>query len=361
MKVGVLGAGGMGGTVVEHLGKCPQVDEIIAQDIRQERVKELKENYSVKAYTELDSILSDSEVRLVFITSSNDAHKELTIKAIEAGKAVMCEKPMAVTLEDACLMVETAEKHKAFLQIGFELRYSKLYTKVKEWIDAGLLGEVVNTHCYYICSEFHGKDSWRNKKATGGSMFGEKLSHYVDLPRWWIGSDVKDVISICSPNVIPYYEVRDNYHTTYRFKNGAVGHLTFMMAPGAMFQGDPLQNTVDQQKGDGHYLRFLIEGTKGAAETDVFNRAIKRWEFRDGPACLESHWVEDLTWGGEDDHIYFHNTLDQTMDIVRRVKEGLPPKTTARDAYETMKLCFAAEQSADSGLVVKLEELNDCE
>jgi len=71
MKVGVLGAGSMGGTVIEHLGKCPQVKEIVAQDIRLERVQKLKEQYGIKAYTDLERILSDSEVKLVFITASN--------------------------------------------------------------------------------------------------------------------------------------------------------------------------------------------------------------------------------------------------------------------------------------------------
>jgi len=61
----------------------------------------------------------------------------------------------------------------------------------------------VNTQFTYICSEFHRKGSWRNHKATGGSMFGEKLSHYVDLPRWWIGADIDTVFSVCAPNIIP--------------------------------------------------------------------------------------------------------------------------------------------------------------
>lgn len=359
IKVGVLGAGGMGGNVIEHLQQCPLVGAIIAQDIRPERVKELIAKYGINATTEVRCILDDPDVKLVFVTSSNDAHKELTLQALDAGKAVMCEKPMANTLSDAREMVEAAERIGGFLQIGFELRYSKLYTKVKEWIDAGLLGKVVNTHCYYVCSEFHHKGSWRNKKATGGSMFGEKLSHYVDLPRWWVGVDVpvKDVYTACSPNVIPYYEVHDNYHTTYRFANGAVGHLTFMMAVGATFRGDPLQDVVALQHGDGHALQFMIEGTKGAASTDVFGRKLKRWEFGDSPECLTSTWVEDLSWPQADDHVYFHNTLDQTHDIVRRVVEGLPPTTSARDAYETMKLCFASELSAERGDLVRLAEI----
>ena len=269
----------------------------------------------------------------------------------------MSEKPMANTLAEAKAMVDEAERRKIFLQIGFELRYSKLYTKIKEWIDAGLLGQVVNTHCLYIASAWE-KASWRNKKARGGSMFGEKLSHYVDLPRWWVGSEVKDVFSISSPNIIPYYEVHDNYHTAYRFKNGAVSHLTFIMGYAATFRGDPLQpNITDLQLGDGHELRFLVVGTKGAAEADVFYRRIKRWQYGDAPDTMTSDLVENLTWEPKEDHFYYHNTNDQTQDIVKRVLTGKPPKTSARDAYETMRLCFAAEESADTGSMVSMDKM----
>ena len=185
-------------------------------------------------------------------------------------------------------------------------------------------------------------------------MFGEKLSHYVDLPRWWVGSPVTEVHSVCAPNLVPYYEVHDNYYTTYRFENGAVSHMTFMMAVGAKFDGDPLLNVINQQIGDGHCLRFMVVGTKGAADTDVFGRHIKRWEFTNPPEGFTSKWVENLTWSVDEDDRYFHSTFDQTKDIIRRIAEGLEPMTPASDALETMKLVFAAEESADSGKIVRL-------
>ena len=303
----------------------------------------------------LDSILDDPEVGLCFVTASNDAHKPLVMAALKAGKAVMCEKPIATTLADAREMVEEAEKRGLFFQIGFELRYSKLYTMVKDWADQGVLGDVMNTQCTYICSEFHHKGSWRNKLATGGGMFGEKLSHYVDLPRWWIGSRVTEVYSACAPNVIPYYEVRDNYHTSYKFENGAVSQLSFHMAVGETFDGDPLRDHIEQQKEDGHALRYLIVGTKGAASVDVFFRRIKRWEFGDSPECMTSKWVEDITWDPKEDQEYYHNTQGQNLDIIKRVLAGQPPMTPARDAYETMRLVEAAELSANQGIPIALD------
>lgn len=358
MKVAVLGAGRMGDTVIKHLKQCEPIGEILAQDIRPERVTELRRDFGLHATTDLKEILNDPSVRLVFITSDNCAHKELVMASFAAGKAVMCEKPIATTLKDSRLMVEESERRKLFFQIGFELRYSRLYTRIKDWIDAGLLGQVNNSQCFYVCNEFIGKDSWRIRKAACGGMFGEKLSHYVDLPRWWIGSRVTEVYSACSPNIVPYYEIRDNYHTTYRFENGAVSHLTFHMAVGATFEGDPLQDVLSQQKDDGHALQYLVVGAKGAASTDVFRRRLKRWVFGDSPRSMTSSLVEDATWDPSEDQEYFHNTYSQTADIVRRVAAGLPPATPARDAYETMKVVEAAERSADEARPIRLYEMD---
>ena len=110
-----------------------------------------------------------------------------------------------------------------------------------------------------------------------------------------------------------------------------------------------MQNVIDQQTGDGHTLRFLVQGTRGAAETDVFARTLKRWEFGDAP--------DTFAWDKSKDHLWFHNTYDQTHDVVRRVVQGLPPATPAWDAYETMRLCFAAEESVERGRVVSLANI----
>ncbi len=357
IEVAILGSGQMGEHVLEHLRDCSWVRSITIFDRNPERMETLKQSFDVKTAATLEDVLQSPAIKLVFITASNNVHKELAIAALEAGKAVMCEKPMATSLQDATAMVEAAERTNGFLQIGFELRYSQLYTTVKDWIHRGLLGRVLNTQCTYISSAWGQHASWRVASETSGGMFGEKLSHYVDLVRWWIGDSVEEVYATCAPNVISYYEVHDNYHCTYRFKNGAVSQLTFMMGPAATFKGDPLQNAVSQQAGDGHILRYMIYGEKGAAETDVFPRTIKRWEFGGDDYGQTSAWVQKETWEPQLDFAYFHNTHDQAHDIVRRVAEGEPPRIDPRDALETTRLCFAAELSATEKRPVRLDEL----
>ena len=131
-----------------------------------------------------------------------------------------------------------------------------------------------------------------------------------------------------------------------------------MMSPAQRFAGDPLQfqgkDVHPQYREDGHVLRYLVVGTKGAAESDLYHRSIKRWVFGDSPQFFTSTLTEKLSWTFEEDQIYGHNTLGQAHDIVHRVARGLPPMTSARDAYESMRICFAAEESADTGQTIQL-------
>jgi predicted dehydrogenase len=357
IEVAILGCGQMGKNVLQHIQESPFVRGITVFDLNPEPMEALRQEFNVKAAATLENVLQNPDIKLVFVTSANNAHKDLSIAALEAGKAVMCEKPMATTLADAQAMVKIAERTNGFLQIGFELRYSQLYVTVKDWIDRGLLGRVLNTQCTYCSSAWGRHDLWRVASETSGGMFGEKLSHYVDLVRWWVGDSVEEVYATCAPNIIPYYEVHDNYHCSYRFKNGAVSQLTFMMGPAATFQGDPVQNAVSQQAGDGHVLRYMIYGEKGAAETDVFLRSVKRWEFGEGDYGQTCTWVQTETWEPERDFAYFHNTHDQALDIVRRVAEGEPPSINPRDALDTTLLCLAAELSAAERRPIRLDEL----
>jgi len=360
MKVAVVGLGNNGGTKVDQLRDCELVDQIVLCDNDPERVAAtLAKGGSSPGMTAAASfadVLADADVRLVLISTPNGTHPELAIAALEAGKAVLCEKPMANSVAEARAMVDAAERTGGFLHIGFELRQSTLYTTVKEWIDAGLLGRVVNTQCTYVSSEYWGRGSWRVRPESGG-MFGEKLSHYVDLPRWWIGGEVVDVYSRSAPNIVPYFDVRDNYHTTYRFADGAVSELTFMMGPAAHTEVDPLQETKTQRWGDGHELRYIVTGAKGAVQTEIYSRTLKRWEFTEGERGMVARVAEQRTWTQAEDHQYFHNTRDETLDVVRRVADGRPPSIDPADAFATTVLCFAAERSTDTGAIVTLSDI----
>lgn len=351
----VLGLGNMGKTHVTAAKESPFIHRVVGYDPVAITVATRAEEWGIATTSNIDRVLDDKSIRLIYIASPNEAHCDLAIQALRAGKAVLCEKPMGTTLEEARRMRTAAAETNGFLQIGFELRYSKIYQKAKEWIDAGLIGRPLNSHCDYYCSEFHRRNSWRSKSPSG--LIPEKLCHYLDLPRWWFGDEVVEIHNVSAPNFVPYFNHADNHQMIYRFKGGAVSSLTFFMGTAETFDGDPLQDALEKQADDGHRLTFLIYGTKGAIETDVFRRRIRRWEFSDAPDKLHSRLVETLSWKPEEDSFWIHNVYGQNIAVSQLVAEGKKPYTPASDSYETMRLVFAAEISQREKRTVQLSEL----
>ncbi len=353
--VAVLGLGGMGRTHIGAAISSPHVGRIYGFDPAQEQC-EKAESMGVIIQSQ-EEILSNPDIKLVYIASINEVHGEQTNLALKTGKAVMCEKPMGITLDEASSMVRTADATGGFLQIGFELHYSKIYMKAKEWIDSGLIGKVVNCHCCYYCSEFHLKNTWRSK--SKGTLIGEKLSHYIDLQRWFIGGKVDEVYAMSAPNTVTYFNHPDNHQINMRFDNGSIANLNFVMHIGETDHTDPLLELLEKQSDDGHCLKYHIFGTKGAIETDVFRRHIRRWEFSDSPKQLVSRIAETIMYKKENDQEWIHNTHGQNVRIAELVAQGLPPETPASDSLETMKAGFAAEISGREHRIVKISEL-DC-
>ncbi len=355
INTAVLGIGGMGETHVKAAQASPWVDRVIGYEPLPERAALRGRELGIPATHDLASILRDPSIQIITIASTNATHCELTCQALRAGKAVLCEKPMGVSLAEARQMCDTARETGSFLQIGFELHYSTLYQTVKKWIAAGLIGRPLNSHCDYWCSEFHLRDSWRSKSKDG--LIGEKLCHYLDLPRWWFGQPVVEIHSMASPNFVPYFNHADNHQIMYRFADGTMSSLMFVMGTAETYHSDPLRDYIKVQEDDGHRLTYLIWGTQGAIETDVFHRRIRRWEFTDQPDKLHSRLVETLTYTGETDMEWSHNVHGQNLRVFELVANGRPPDNPATDSYESMKMVFAAELSEREQRVVQLAKM----
>ena len=354
IKVAVLGLGQMGATHVEAAQASPYVSQIYGYEPDEARRNERAAELKITPLT-LEEILADESIQMVDIVASNDAHVPLAKAALLAGKKVLCEKPMGVTLAEAQDLLNTRQKCNGFLQIGFELHYSRMYQIMKEWIDAGLIGRVVNVAIRYYCSEFHRANTWRSK-GTGSFLISEKLSHYLDLQRWYYAGQEKpaSVYSISAPKVVSYFNHRDNHQISIKFSKGGIATLNFIMYSASRYHKDPLQEMLAQQAQDGHCLSCLICGTKGVIESDVFNRRIRRWQFSMVESGLENQIVENISFTPEEDNYYFHCVKEQNLRVYELVDKGLPPDVPAEDAFETMRLCFAAEQSEDSGEIIRL-------
>lgn len=365
LSVAVLGCGAMGNTIIHEIKDMPEVKRIVGYDPVESQLQEVKRRHpETEVTTCLEDVLNDEDIRLVYIAANNVNHVPLAVKALRAGKAVMTEKPSGITYEQIEELLQVQKETGGFLQVGLECRYSKAYVETKKIIESGEIGQLKNVHYTYsmppypekvVATGGEEKNNWRVKKVTGGSVFLEKLCHYIDLVRWWNeGSRVDKFVVTSADNVIPYFEIEDNVHVSYHFDNGCVSQLYFNMTAAPGHNNDLLgkDDLYDQDK-QGHKLNYVITGTEGAIEIDIFQREIRVYHHPGKPGRTSESIVRTFSWEpdygkdiGRSEQIWFHNTHDQNRDIVRRVLNGDKPSISIEDAQESMRLCLDFTEAA---------------
>lgn len=176
VRVGIIGCGKI--AQVRHIPEYeanPNAEVVALYDVDHDRACELAEHHGATAYNSLDDLLDDPDIDAVSVCTSNATHAEATIKALRAGKHVLCEKPMAVTLEECEQMVTAAEVAAkvsgAKLMIDQNQRFAKAHIRAKELLDAGRIGRVLTFRTTF---GHGGPETWSVDPGTGSWFFDPK-------------------------------------------------------------------------------------------------------------------------------------------------------------------------------------------
>lgn len=239
LKVGLIGCGSI--TKQRHAYEYFHNDNVEIKgffDLRQERAQALADEFGGKVYATVEDLINDPEIDAVSVCVANAYHAETTIKALNAGKHVLCEKPMATTYEECKAMVDAAVKNNKHLLIDQNQRLTPTHKYAKELIETGKYGKVIS---FQTTFGHGGPESWsadksantwffKKDKAAFGSMADLGI-HKLDLIRYLVGDDYKSVYSKQVvldkkfPDGTPI-EVDDNSVEVLQFKNGAFGTVT---------------------------------------------------------------------------------------------------------------------------------------
>ena len=198
INIGIIGCGKI--AQVRHIpeyAENPDVKLAAFFSPNRARAQEQADKYGGKVYDTAEALLADPEIDAVSICAANYAHAELSIQALNAGKHVLCEKPMATTLADCEAMVECAKKNGKFLMIGHNQRLAKAHMEAKRLIDEGLIGDIITFRTSFghggpeTWSISPGKNVWffDKKKAAMGVM-ADLGVHKTDLIQYLTGQRV---------------------------------------------------------------------------------------------------------------------------------------------------------------------------
>ncbi len=263
-RIALIGFGGMGHWHVMHLEKSPVAELCGVYDINPERIEEAK-NLGYKTYDSLDALLQDKNVQAAVIAVPNNKHKEIACALMNAGKHVICEKPVAMNSVELNEMIACAEKNKVVFTVHQNRRWDSDYLLVKELIIDPNFGDIVS-----IESRVHGSrgipGDWRGKQEFGGGMVLDWGVHLLDQILMMDFGPVKSVFA--RADHITNKEVDDGFTAEVRFENGIsatveVGTSNFVTMP-----------------------RWYVRGTQGSLRVEDFSckselAQLETWEDKD--------------------------------------------------------------------------------
>lgn len=310
-------------------------------DRKSERVEALVALYGGKVYATIDDMLADPEIDAVSVCLANAAHAETTIKALRAGKNVLCEKPMAVTLEECEAMLVAAKESGKRLMIGHNQRLAPAHKKAKELLASGELGRVISFQSTFghkgpeMWSMDKGAHTWFFKKASAsfGSMADLGI-HKIDLVRYLIGSDIETVYSTMKvldkkfPDGTPI-EVDDNSIEVLSFANGALGTVTTSWT----HYGEECNATT-------------LYCEKGIMKLYADPQYSLQVVNADGTKVL---YALDRMQTNEDAQQASSGVIDE---FVSAIEENRVSVLDAEDIFKSMKAVFACLRSAEEGRAV---------
>lgn len=241
--VAIIGYGGMGGYHHKDLLQVDRLKVIGAYDINPERNR-IAEKKGTYAYSSKEELLADKKVDIVIVATPNNFHMDLCIQAMEAGKHVLCEKPVAMSSEELIKMVEKAKECKVVFSIHQNRRLNLDFLIVKEAIEKNMIGKP-----FSIESRVHGARGipvgWRQYKVAGGGMMLDWGVHLIDQILYMLPHRVNSVYA--QIHNIKYSEADDYFKLLLTFENGItaqveVGTCNFMELPRWYVAGD--QGTI---------------------------------------------------------------------------------------------------------------------
>lgn len=147
-------------------------------------------------FASFDEMLAVAKPDLVMVTTVDNTHDEFIVKSLNAGINVVTEKPMTTTADKCQSIVNAARSSSAQLIMGFNYRYGSIFTRLKEMLSAGSIGDVTSVDFNWYLNNYHGASyfrRWHGIREKGGTLLLHKAAHHFDLLNWWIGSDPIEV------------------------------------------------------------------------------------------------------------------------------------------------------------------------
>src|SRR6185436_20283961 len=235
IRFGMVGCGTASIPVCKAINASPLMELAAVYDVNQDLARDLGQRFQARIMESLGALLSDSEVDVVYIAVPHYLLAALTKQTLEAGKHVLTEKPLAISLEDVDALIALANERELTLGVYYEMRYAPAHAPARELIQGGAIGNIIGVQIQTLIDKpltywqsgyaSRSVNPWRGIKAqAGGGVVLMNTSHLLDAVGYVTGLVVTSVSAEIG-TLVANVEVEDMATATLRFNNGAMGRL----------------------------------------------------------------------------------------------------------------------------------------
>ena len=368
LNIGLIGCGFMGRTHSNASRRVNNFFDLEYQpvlkavcDLDEARAKAFAAKWGYESYeTDWRKLIAREDIDLVDITLPNNMHREVAVAAAQAGKMILCEKPLARTGQEGLKMVQAIEKAGVPNMVSYNYRRIPAVTLAKQLIDEGRLGRIFHYRAKFLQDWTISKDLpqggpglWRlDVKVAGSGVTGDLLAHCIDTALWLNGS-------IDKVNAMTETFIKERKHTeTGKIEKVGIDDACAFLA---RFKNGSLATFESTRYARGHkaLYTFEINGEHASIFWDLHDlHRLQYFEHRDEGRVrgwrnihvtdgdhpyMDKWWVPGLQIG------YEHSFVHQFADFLEGVAKGKPASPTFRDALETQYVCDTVLKSAKTG------------
>ncbi len=346
---GIIGCGMISNFHARAIEEISQARVAACFDAVPAAADRLAAQYECRPYHRLEEMLADPDVDVVTICTPSGTHMDPAVAAARAGKHVIVEKPLEITLRRCDRIIEACESHGVTLSTIFPSRFHYACQEIKKAIDTDRFGALCLGDAYvkwFRPQEYYDRGAWRGTwELDGGGALMNQAVHSVDLLAWFMGP-VAEVRSVSATLAHERIAVEDTVVASLRFENGALGVIE---ATTAAYPG---------------YLKKIeIHGDAGSATME--EEDIVRWDFKKRgrrDTEIERRMSErKSTGGGASDPaaIGHQGHAMQFKDVLKAIKQGTSPAVDGPEGRRSVEIVLAIYKAAETGKAVQLPLKSD--
>jgi len=346
---GIVGCGMIAGFHSKAIADIRGAKLVACYDTFPASADRLAEEQGCRAYHDLSAMLADADVDIVTIGTPSGAHTEPAIAAAKAGKHVIVEKPLEITLKRCDRIIQACEENGVKLATIFPSRFHEASREMKRAVDGGRFGRITMGDAYvkwFRSQEYYDSGQWRGTwELDGGGALMNQAIHSVDLLIWLMGP----VVEVAAHTATLAHEriaVEDVATATLKFASGALGVIE---ASTAAYPG--------------YLKRIEIHGSRGSAVLE--EEDIKAWDFAK-PAARDKKILEAMSQhkssgGGASDPaaIGYIGHRKQFDDLIKAINKDGTPSVDGHEGRRSVEVILAIYKAAETGKTVTLPLKSD--